>query len=91
MKVGVRQREAVTIVDVEGEITFETTPALREKMLAAVAQKNAVLINLTLVSYMDSSGIATLVEGLKTAKSQEAPFGLFGLNKNTRNVLELVR
>jgi len=39
----------------------------------------------------DAAGIATLVEGLKAAQTQKASFGLFGLTKNTRGVLELVR
>ncbi|MFQ5777179.1 MAG: STAS domain-containing protein [Terriglobia bacterium] len=91
MKVSVREREKASIVDVEGQITFESTPALREKLLAALAHKATVLVNLGGVGYMDSSGIATLVEGLKASQSKKAGFGLFGLSKNTRNVLELVR
>lgn len=91
MKVNIRQRGQTTIVDVDGQITFESTPGLREQLLGALQQKGAVLVNLTGVPYMDSSGIATLVEGLKAAQGQKAGFGLFGLTKNTRNVLELVR
>lgn len=91
MKVEVRQRGKATILDVRGQVTFETTPELREKLLGALEEKTTVLVNLSQVAYMDSSGIATLVEGLKTAQSQKASLGLFGLTKNTRNVLELVR
>ena len=91
MKVSVRQRGPATILDVDGQITFESTPVLREQLLATLKQKSAVLVNLAQVGYMDSSGIATLVEGLKAAQSRKASFGLFGLTKNTRNVLELVR
>lgn len=91
MKLNLRQRGQTTILDVDGQITFESTPALREKLLAALQAKTTVLVNLSQVAYMDSSGIATLVEGLKAAQSHKAGFGLFGLTKNTRNVLELVR
>lgn len=93
MKINLRQRGSATILDVDGQITFESTPALREKILGALKEKDksAVLVNLSQVAYMDSSGIATLVEGLKAAQAQKASFGLFGLTKNTRNVLELVR
>ena len=91
MTVNVRQKGSATIVDVDGQITFESTPALREKIFGALKSKNPVLVNLTQVAYMDSSGIATLVEGLKAAQAQKAAFGLYGLTKNTRNVLELVR
>ena len=93
MNISVRQRGPATILDVDGQITFESTPSLREKILGALKakDKSAVLVNLSAVAYMDSSGIATLVEGLKAAQAQKANFGLFGLTKNTRNVLELVR
>jgi len=91
MNVNVRQKGSATIVDVDGQITFESTPALREKIFGALKNRNAVLVNLAQVAYMDSSGIATLVEGLKAAQAQKATFGLYGLTKNTRNVLELVR
>lgn len=91
MKVNIRQRGQATILDVDGQITFDSTPGLRDQLLAALKQKSTVLVNLSAVAYMDSSGIATLVEGLKAAQSQKAGFGLFGLTKNTRNVLELVR
>lgn len=91
MNVSVRQRGEATIVDVDGQITFESTPVLRERLLAVLKEKSAVLVNLGRVAYMDSSGIATLVEGLKAAQSQKTSFGLFGLTKSTRSVLELVR
>ena len=90
MKVNIRQRGQATILDVDGQITFESTPGLREQLLGALKQKTTVLVNLAQVAYMDSSGIATLVEGWKVAQSQKANFGLFGLTQNTRNVLELV-
>lgn len=91
MKVNIRERGPATILDIDGQITFETTPSLRESLLKALKRKATVLVNLSQVAYMDSSGIATLVEGLKAAQSSKASFGLFGLTKNTRNVLELVR
>lgn len=91
MKVSVRQRGSAAILDIEGQITFETTPELRPQVLGALKQKSTVLVNLAAVAYMDSSGIAMLVEGLKEARNRKASFGLFGLTKHTRAVLELVR
>ncbi len=91
MKVSVRQHGSATILDIEGEITFESTPGLRPQVLGALKQQGAVLVNLAAVAYVDSSGIAMLVEGLKEARSRNVSFGLFGLTKHTRAVLELVR
>jgi anti-sigma B factor antagonist len=43
------------------------------------------------VTYIDSSGIATLVEGLQLSRQTKTRFGLFGLRPNARSVLELAR
>jgi anti-sigma B factor antagonist len=43
------------------------------------------------VPYIDSSGIATLVEGLQLSQQTKTRFGLFGLRPNARSVLELAR
>ena len=93
MTVTVRERGQAAIVDVEGQLTFENPPDLRGPLLQALQKKTqaAVLVNLGAVGYMDSSGIATLVEGLKAAQANKVPFGLCSLSKNLRNVLELVR
>ena len=51
----------------------------------------SVLLNMTGVSYIDSSGIATLVEALQLSRKTKTRFGLFGLRTNARSVLELAR
>jgi len=48
-----------------------------------------LLVNMTGVKYVDSSGIASLVEGLKVSRDQNARFALYGLSKPARTVLEL--
>ena len=51
----------------------------------------SVLVNMSGVAYIDSSGIATLVEGLQLSRQTKTRFGLFGLRPNARSVLELAR
>ena len=48
-----------------------------------------VVLNLKAVRYIDSSGVASLVEGLKAARDVGARFILFGLNTTVREVLQL--
>ena len=50
-----------------------------------------MILNLTEVPYVDSSGIASLVEALQEAKRQDARLILVGLNDGPRHVLELTR
>jgi anti-sigma B factor antagonist len=66
---------------------------MRSAILEAINHKgiSQVSINLTEVTYLDSSGVATLVEGLQRARSRHCRFVLFGLQDATREVLELAR
>jgi anti-sigma B factor antagonist len=48
-----------------------------------------VILNLKAVRYIDSSGVASLVEGLKASRDVGARFILFGLNTTVREVLQL--
>ena len=50
-----------------------------------------ILIDLSLVSYIDSSGVASLVEGYQIAKKQSLKFGLFGVSDAAMSVLKLAR
>jgi anti-sigma B factor antagonist len=43
------------------------------------------------VKYIDSAGVASLVEGLKISRDMKSGFALFGLSRTTREVLELTR
>jgi anti-sigma B factor antagonist len=92
MKVQVRTQDNNTIIECTGEVDLYTSPKLREALLKemAGAQTN-VLINMSGVSYIDSSGIATLVEGLQLSQRTQTRFGLFGLRSNAKSVLELAR
>ena len=93
MKLAVRQTSRATIIDVSGDVDLESSPDLRSTLLNLMKRGSppGVLVNLTQVPYIDSSGIATLVEGLKLSLEAKIPYGLFGLGKSPRSVLELAR
>src|SRR2546425_10681572 len=92
MRVQVRSADNVTIVDCAGEIDLYSSTRLREALLKALrAGIPSVLVNMGEVGYIDSSGIATLVEGLQLSRRTKTRFGLFGLRRNARSVLELAR
>jgi anti-sigma B factor antagonist len=49
------------------------------------------LVDLSDVTYIDSSGVASLVEGYQTAKKKNLKFGLVGVSGPAMSVLELAR
>jgi anti-sigma B factor antagonist len=79
------------IVTVGGEVDLSWSAELRRAILDAVGAAPAVLVELTAVSYIDSSGIAALVEGYQTARAGARQFGLLGISPPVRAVLELAR
>jgi anti-sigma B factor antagonist len=92
MKVQVRSAVNVSIIDCSGEVDLYSSTRLREALLAQIQSGVAsVLVNMSDVGYIDSSGIATLVEGLQLTRQTKTRFGLFGLRRNARSVLELAR
>jgi len=92
MKVQVRNLNNVAVIDCSGDVDLYSSTRLREALLTAIRSEGPnVLVNMTGVSYIDSSGIATLVEGLQLSRQTKTRFGLFGLRSNARSVLELAR
>ena len=66
MKIEITDLNGAMIMAVSGDIDMYSSPLLREELLALVNKKvSPVLIDFKEVSYIDSSGIATFVEGLK--------------------------
>ena len=81
-----------TIIAVEGDIDLYSSPELRTAVLKAVPKATTgVGIHLGGVSYMDSSGVATLVEGLRSAKENGKTFALVAPSASVMKVLELAR
>lgn len=92
MTVQVRSLDKIAILDCSGDVDLYSSPRLREALLAEIkADGPSVLVNMSAVTYIDSSGIATLVEGLQLSRQTKTRFGLFGLRPNARSVLELAR
>ena len=91
MNTATRSTGGTTIVDVTGHIDLSNSPALRKTMLEAVKLTGRLAVNLAGVRYIDSSGIASLLEVLKDARQKGKQFVLFGLTVEVREVLQLTR
>ena len=81
-----------TIIAVEGDVDLYSSPELRKVVLAAVPKADSgVGVHLAAVTYMDSSGVATLVEGLRSAKENDKTFVLIEPSSSVMKVLDLAR
>ena len=93
MKILARRLEKITIFDISGNIDLSQSPEVRKLVLKEMREDRVprVVLNLTDVNYIDSSGIASLVEGLKASRELGSRFILFGLSTNAREVLQISR
>jgi len=79
------------LVRLSGEVDLSWSQDVRRAVLAAFAGKEPVGVELSAVGYIDSSGIAALVEGLQQARAQGRHFALVAPSDAVRAVLELAR
>jgi anti-sigma B factor antagonist len=79
------------LVRVRGEVDLSWSQQVRKAILAALGDAGKVGVELSEVSYIDSSGIAALVEGLQNAKTKGRKFGLVAVSKAVMAVLQLAR
>ena len=88
-----RQVGDVTVVDAAGRIQLgEGSSLLRESLRDLAAKGNKkVLLNLSEVSYIDSSGIGELVSGHATITGQGGTLKLLGLTKRVKDLLQITR
>ena len=93
VQISTRQAGGATVVDIVGDITLHNSPEVRKTLLVALHGKGAgrVIVNLKDVRYIDSSGVASLVEGLKASRDTGMRLVLVGLSPAARQVLELTR
>lgn len=87
----IKEEQGRTVIALSGEIDLENAGDVRKALLAALKHKKDVLVDLSAVSYIDSSGIASLVEGLQVARKQKNELSLVAVSTRALRVLELAR
>jgi len=91
-EVNVERKSAdIVAVRVKGDVSIATSPRLREVLKPLFAEHNKEIhVCLADVGFMDSSGIATLVEGLQWARdAQGHRFILHDMQDTVRDIFSL--
>lgn len=80
--------EVILVVD--GEVDMETSPKLRDEIKKHLKKKPAAIkLNMAEVPYIDSSGIAVLIEGMRWTKKKDVPYALVNPSVGVRDVLQM--
>jgi anti-sigma B factor antagonist len=93
MKVNVRQREGVTILDLKGKITIgEGDVKLREAVHEALdAGAKSILLNLNSVTTIDSSGVGELVSSYTTVTNRGAKLKVVNIPPKVSDILQITQ
>ena len=87
----VRDIGGVAVVALEGDVDLQSSPAVRQQLLACFEKHTRVVVDLSGVTYIDSSGVASLVEAFQLARKKSGTFALAHVSPAVMRVLSLAR
>lgn len=86
------RKEQPNVLPLEGEIDLHVSPGIAESLRAMTEKKpKQVVVDLSRVIYVDSSGLAVLIEGMQNVEEYGGKFALAGLQETVRSIFELAR
>jgi len=90
VNISVRRADGHATIDISGHIDISTSPQLRSICMDLARQRTPkLLFNLSEVNYIDSSGVATLVEALQRLGDYDGKLAIFGLSDRAREVFDI--
>jgi anti-sigma B factor antagonist len=92
MKFDSSETGGATVLGLSGEIDMYTSPDLRKKLFSLIKNKSTeIVVDFGKVTYIDSSVIATLVEGLKAMKTYKGKLKLVGINDHIMDIFKFAK
>jgi anti-sigma B factor antagonist len=82
--------DGTTVVIAAGEIDLATCPALREALLVAAGFSSKVVVDLSAVTFLDSTGLGVLIDGFKRVPAHGS-MCLVGATGMVAKVLSITR
>lgn len=90
--VNARTHEGAVLVCPTGDVDMSRSPVLRQTLREVQASRpKRLVVDLSGVEYMDSSGLATLVEAMRSSKASSTKLVLCGMNDKVRAIFEIAR
>ena len=87
----IKEESGAIIVSFSGDVDLESSPDARKILLECVGRHKPVLVDLSKVGYIDSSGVASLVESLQSARKVGSDLLLVAVSDGALLVLQLAR
>ncbi len=87
----IKDENGATVVAFEGDVDLESSPEARRILLDCLGRTSSLLVDLSAVTDIDSSGIASLVESFQNARKAGRHFALVAVSSSVLSVLRLSR
>lgn len=92
MSLRVETKNGLTVCYAEGEIDINTSPSIKKSFDKLISSRTPkIIVNLTKVTYVDSSGLATLVEILKNMRSYGGRLRLSNMSSKVKSLFEITK
>lgn len=92
LEINVSARGKARVVALRGEVDLRSSPELRQALLELLEQRVAhIVVDLTGVGYMDSSGVGTLVELKRKSERMRGKVTLVGPQPRVQSVFEITQ
>ena len=91
MKHQIKEDNGALVVALEGDVDLKTSPDARKILLDAVTRNLPMVVDLSGVHYIDSSGVASLIEAFQKARKSGHKFVLAAVSESALRVLNLAR
>ena len=80
------------VLQLEGEIDLHVSPEVAESLRAVIENKPQVLVvDLAKTTYLDSSGLAVLIEGMQNVQQYGGKFALANVQESVQHIFEIAR
>ena len=91
LEIEVENRDERPVLRLRGRLDIDSSPEFRDRLLATLRAETQkfVVIDFAEVIYMDSSGLATLIEGLKVARTCQSKLCVEGLQGRLLHLFEV--
>ena len=89
LEVSAQEGKGYFTLTVSGDLDMDSSPRFLEAIRAALKRSPRLELDLKRVSYVDSSGIAVLIQGFKLALKQSATYLLLDPSPQLMAVIEL--
>ena len=86
------RKDRPNVLPLEGEIDLHVSPNVTASLNMMIEKKpEQLIVDLGRVTYIDSSGLAALIEGMQNVQEYDGKFALTGLQEPVRTIFEIAR